>query len=325
MNQGLLISSFSQGLLPNKDAHVILQKELVRSLLTDHVQQAESQLEQSVMFSPCSGPDIDVLERLECMDGALQQTDRTTNPLALLPTHTRLPLRFVYIPTAMYALRPDSNNTPGKQRQRARADGKARRNDIVALIRQLLPNVDIQAVTLDLDDGSIKHAEGSGTESDFPKTGKEAMQAWRPNLVYIQGGNTFWLYHCMEKGHWKNDLIKFCRGSGFFIGSSAGAIVAGACLETACWKGWDDPRVVPMMETYADWKNIKGLRMAGNYSFFPHMDNEWNELVKEKSTELPSDLICLRDEEACFVNGQSKSIQRLSIMIQENSETTALR
>jgi len=49
-----------------------------------------------------------------------------------------LELRLVYIPTAMYALRCDSTNTPGKQRQRARADGKKRRNELVSMVEKLM-------------------------------------------------------------------------------------------------------------------------------------------------------------------------------------------
>ena len=48
----------------------------------------------------------------------------------------------------MYALRPDSDNTPGKQRQRARADGKKRRTAIINQLQELFEdgefwNVDI--------------------------------------------------------------------------------------------------------------------------------------------------------------------------------------
>jgi len=53
-------------------------------------------------------------------------------------------------------------------------------------------------------------------------------------------------------------------------------------METACWKGWDDPRVVPGMESYEDWSDVPGLGLVGPYSFFPHMDDAWAELVREK-------------------------------------------
>jgi hypothetical protein len=118
-------------------------------------------------------------------------------------------IRVLYIPTAMYALRADSTSTPGKQRQRARADGRDRRNAMVDLLRQGLTEVrplsfsssssssssinntntdkvavqdddsvymevdlappTVLAVTLDFDDGSVKQLEGSDDATKFPK------------------------------------------------------------------------------------------------------------------------------------------------------------
>ena len=55
----------------------------------------------------------------------------------LLQRKRQVFLRILYIPTAMYALQPKSTNTPGKQRQRARADGKQRRDHIIEYIQNL--------------------------------------------------------------------------------------------------------------------------------------------------------------------------------------------
>ena len=70
------------------------------------------------------------------------------------------------------------------------------------------------------------------------QNGKEAFQTWQPNLIYVQGGNTFWLYHCIEKGEWGDDIVKACtsRNPAVYCGTSAGAIVMGQLMDTACWK-----------------------------------------------------------------------------------------
>ncbi|KAL3915193.1 MAG: hypothetical protein SGARI_008237, partial [Bacillariaceae sp.] len=159
-----------------------------------------------------------------------------------------LELRVVYIPTALYALRKDSNRTPGKQRQRARADGKKRRNAIVGMLAGLLgEHVGVAAVTLDFDDGSVKQPESTVVDdAAFPQSGMEAIQDWKPHLIYVQGGNTFWLHHCMKQGGWEEPLVEACcvdrsndeRKShrAVYIGVSAGAILAGKSMQTACWK-----------------------------------------------------------------------------------------
>ena len=78
----------------------------------------------------------------------------------------------------------------------------------------------------------------------FSQSGKEAIREWKPHLIYVQGGNTFWLHHCMEKGDWTKDLTDACccysddasSFSAVYCGVSAGAILAGQSMQTACWK-----------------------------------------------------------------------------------------
>lgn len=61
------------------------------------------------------------------------------------------------------------------------------------------------------------------------------------------------------------------------------------------------------METYDDWKGVNGLDLVGGASFFPHMSDEWKDLVDEKQLEL-GDVCCLRDEDVCLVTGRQVSI-----------------
>jgi hypothetical protein len=178
INHGLLLSSFSDGLKPNPEAIDFLLRGLVASLWREQQTAAESDVVKSAIQSPCCGPDLDAIMNMEVADDAILQLEEgnvswkdTLAGLIDRDNHDKpLELRFMYIPTAMYALRKDSTNTPGKQRQRARADAKKRRNEIVELLSsQLGESVTISAITLDLDDGSIKHAEGSNDSAVFPK------------------------------------------------------------------------------------------------------------------------------------------------------------
>jgi hypothetical protein len=113
-----------------------------------------------------------------------------------------------------------------------------------------------------------------------------------------------------------------------YCGTSAGAIIMGEWMETACWKvwwylckvtltslifviviaimnqsliqlisylsplyhcqQWDDPSVVPGMEAYEAWKAVKGFGLAGNVSIFPHMTDDWKSVVEEKKMQLES-------------------------------------
>jgi hypothetical protein len=191
LDKGLLLSSFTDGLKSNRDAQDWLCDALVERLWKNFQQQSERALHESNTFSPCNGPDPVVWQQLEDIDQQVEQLypkhskkdDGPTNwrqsldmllAAAQQPPSSPPELRVLYIPTALYALRQDSANTPGKQRQRARADGKKRRNEIVAMLQDNLKGVAISAVTLDFDDGSVKQAECTMQENDeftsqFPK------------------------------------------------------------------------------------------------------------------------------------------------------------
>lgn len=318
LNHGLLFSSFSDGLSQNSQGKTFLKEGLAKALLLEQCTRTEDQVKSSVLASPCNGPNVELLSDLEDVDAKLKQVRDHADPMSLVSSSSSsssLELRLVYIPTAMYALRPESNRTPGKQRQRARADGKKRRNNIVQLLTDLVApsGAVVRAVTLDLDDGSIKQPQGpSGGDDDeglfpFPSNGKQALTTWKPHMVYVEGGNTFWLTHCMEKGDWSDLIVQVAAQSGtVYCGSSAGAILVGQNVETACWKGWDDPRIVPGRESPQNWQGVPGLGMVGKASFFPHMDDSWNDLVAEKKQTL-THVECLYEEAVLCVRGEEKS------------------
>jgi hypothetical protein len=297
LDKGLLLSSFTDGLQSNPQAQDWLCDALVENLWKEEQQSIETSLSNSNEFIPCNGPDIATWEQLESIDKTMQElyfkdtvsSGKSTavitsshswrQSLELLQqqqstvTEQPLELRIVYIPTALYAPRMDSHNTPGKQRQRARVDGKKRRDAFVQMLKERLIDYDntddnntdddktivISTVTLDFEDGSVKQAESTTTTSSdnvqFPKSGREAMRDWQPHLIHVQGGNTFWLHHCMEKGHWGDTLIEACcscrndfdekqqhqkqRRRAFkavYIGVSADSIMVGHSMQTACWK-----------------------------------------------------------------------------------------
>ncbi len=66
--------------------------------------------------------------------------------------------------------------------------------------------------------------------------------------------------------------------------------------------------MVPNRCNYADWKGVKGFGLVGDASFFPHMNDTWKSLVKKKVTEdsCSGTVFCLKDEEACCVQGTTR-------------------
>jgi ribosomal protein L28 len=191
----LLFSSWTDGVAASNDAQAFLKYSLLRKMLSDKIYRHESEVTNSVRFSPCNGPDVNALNNLEKVDELIERgqsllgdtdiicDDGTFNSWSVevmnylaAESNGLLEFRFLYIPTAMYALDPQSSNTPGKQRQRARADGKKRRDQVANLLSELFVSdgarkakVNVCAITLDLDDGSLKQPIGFLDQASIPK------------------------------------------------------------------------------------------------------------------------------------------------------------
>ena len=68
--------------------------------------------------------------------------------------------------------------------------------------------------------------------------------------------------------------------------------------------------VVPGKESYDDWLDCRGFGFSGTNSYFPHMNEDWEDLVKEKMKDQDLDAgstSSLREEDACCVIGSKKS------------------
>jgi peptidase E len=156
----------------------------------------------------------------------------------------------------------------------------------------------------------FSHQTTTNTQQLFTdtKTDKDSLTTWNPHVIYVEGGNTFWLQHCIDKGNYSKLIKDACTGNdgAVYCGKSAGAIVAGSNVSTATWKGWDEPSVVPGRETYNQWMDCKGFGFAGDDSIFPHMNDDWNMLVEEKRNAMtPEETVhCLREEDVCCIIGE---------------------
>ena len=84
-------------------------------------------------------------------------------------------------------------------------------------------------------------------------------------------------------------------------------------------KEWDDPSVVPGRETYEDWTYIKGLDVTGGDTFFPHMEDQWQDMVKRQTKNLvesgistqTSSVRCIRDDDSYVVDGRQQYTTKL--------------
>ncbi len=193
------------------------------------------------------------------------------------PSKTKL----VYVPTASMAYSKESTRKRGEQRRRNRYDAKQR----VAALQEAY---ELDAVMLNLD------------EPELNKKETKRMLAENAAVIFVDGGNTFYLKQHMESSGFK-DMIKEPLENGLvYMGASAGAICAGNSIGTAYWKGWDS---VGSAEEWVGWEEWTSQREKGlgiiDKDFFPHYQEDIHStLVKEKLKNYPYEVKICTDEMA---------------------------
>ena len=110
-----------------------------------------------------------------------------------------------------------------------------------------------------------------------------------PRLIWAEMGNTWALMHHLRKSGGDVLVRELVAKGAVFYGASAGAICAGATIQMALWKDWDDKTVSGQVDpsVWRDAEVAKGLDLAGGRSIFPHAngqyaDARWQQRQAEK-------------------------------------------
>jgi len=121
------------------------------------------------------------------------------------------------------------------------------------------------------------------------------------DCIYVDQGNTFYLRYYMHTSGFDELVPPLVKDGGVvYIGASSGSIVAGKTIETALWKGWDDPGY----GTPWDLASIgyDGLDLLpGGKSVFPHYASKWKPLVERRRGELGRHAIVLIPDNGSYV------------------------
>jgi dipeptidase E len=110
------------------------------------------------------------------------------------------------------------------------------------------------------------------------------------DIIYVQGGNTFYLLKCMRDSGFKKVMKKLFRIGIIYIGVSAGSVVVGKNIETAHWYGDKNIGIA----------NLTGLKFVP-FSIFVHYTPEFAEIIKKQSKGVKKKLKILQDGQAIFV------------------------
>ncbi len=94
------------------------------------------------------------------------------------------------------------------------------------------------------------------------------------NILYVNGGNTFRLLKSFQNKHTKENIQKFLKGGGLYIGVSAGSSVLGLDIQALGDIGMDE-------------NNIKLLNTSGYgilpFSIVPHFVDEFIGKLREQN------------------------------------------
>lgn len=118
--------------------------------------------------------------------------------------------------------------------------------------------------------------------ADRPILRRDRFRAMNSDVIYISGGNTFYLLDSLRRADLFSDLHYFVETGGLLAGHSAGSIILTPTIDTASYPDFDcDDNEVELV----DWK---GLNLV-NFEFFPHYRNSrrYSECLKAESRRKP--------------------------------------
>ncbi|MDO8486546.1 MAG: Type 1 glutamine amidotransferase-like domain-containing protein [Candidatus Staskawiczbacteria bacterium] len=142
----------------------------------------------------------------------------------------------------------------------------------------------------------MKEAGFNVEDVDIEGKNKDQLMKLLENfdIIYVQGGNTFYLLKQMRRSGFDKIIKKLLRKGIVYIGVSAGSIVAGKTIQTASWQ--DDEDKFGLI-------NLRGLGFVKS-NIFVHYNPEYEEIIKQKPKRIKKSLRILTDEQALFVFGK---------------------
>lgn len=109
------------------------------------------------------------------------------------------------------------------------------------------------------------------------------------DIMYMMGGNTFYLLDIIRKTNFANDIRKFINSGKIYVGSSAGSEILGNSIDVAL--GYDDNNV--NMIDFTGLKIVNGL-------IIPHC-NRKKEFIDKLKKETREELYLLYDGDGIII------------------------
>lgn len=141
----------------------------------------------------------------------------------------------------------------------------------------------------------LKFKVGDVDLKENPEEIKKKLEA--SDIIYINGGNTFYLLDWVRKSGLDKYLEKLINEGKIYIGCSAGSILVGPNIEVSGFSVEWDKNIVSL-------KNLTGLNLVP-FAISPHFTEKERELLARKSKNLNYPIIAISDQQAVLVQGNN--------------------
>ena len=119
------------------------------------------------------------------------------------------------------------------------------------------------------------------------------------DIIFVNGGNTFYLLHWVRKSGFDKVLSGFLKKRGLYVGVSAGSYIACPTIEQAMWEPQDRNRV--------GITDFTALNLVP-FLITAHFEEKYRLIVDQaaKKTEYP--IVALTDTQAIMVQGKKVQV-----------------
>ncbi len=132
---------------------------------------------------------------------------------------------------------------------------------------------------------------------DTPSKHIVEIEAFNSDVIYLDGGNTFYLLSCLKKSGLMPKLKEFVEKGGILCGQSAGAIVMSPTIATAGMPHFDRD------DNHVGLKNMSALGLV-KFDLFPHFKSSKRYvdafLAYSKKSKIP--LYACKDGSGIIIN-----------------------
>ncbi|MBI5390925.1 Type 1 glutamine amidotransferase-like domain-containing protein [Candidatus Woesearchaeota archaeon] len=139
----------------------------------------------------------------------------------------------------------------------------------------------------------IQHIEDLDLKDKTPAALEMILS--KKDVLFVNGGNTFYLLHWVRKSGFGRVLSHFLKRGGIYVGVSAGSYIACPTIEAATWKHQDRNRV--------GMTDFTALHLVP-FLITAHFEEKYRVIINQATQKTDHPIVALTDRQAIMVHGK---------------------